>query len=111
MAYSFEARVERHFRAEDRVPCRLFGLLECRGEQYMVRVLDISAGGMQIAINTTAYLPQSHNIEFSCDELGRVEGTIAWVKGLRIGIQLHETTKNQAAVSSYFRNYHDANSR
>lgn len=76
------------------------GLTQARG-----MVADISSGGIEIEMHSTAGMHFGASIELHSDKIGYIDGMVSWVKPRRIGIAFARTSNNAAKVTAFLKNF------
>ncbi|MBL0371328.1 PilZ domain-containing protein [Rhizobium sp. KVB221] len=95
------------FRTDERSKVRIFGVVKVMNETSRARVVDISASGMALDLETPIKVTPSQIITFESEELGRLSGVVRWCRDSRIGIEYKLTTTALAQISAYFRFFHE----
>lgn len=93
-------------RAASRSRTRIFGTVKYLNQEACGRVVDLSATGMALELQAALAAGVGSRVTIESDDLGFIQGTVKWLRGSRIGIELQLSTNTLAQLSSYFRFFH-----
>jgi len=93
-------------RSADRSRTRIFGTIKYLNQEALGRVVDLSATGMALELHSAFAVSVGSRVTIDSEDLGFIEGTVKWLRGSRIGIELQLSTNTLAQLSSYFRFFH-----
>lgn len=99
-------RLEVRTRGAVRTRTRICGTVRYYNQAARGRVIDLSASGMALELDSPFNTGSGSRVRFESDELGILEGTVQWSRGGRLGIKLNLNSNALAQVSSYFRFFH-----
>jgi hypothetical protein len=94
-------------RATDRSNVRIFATVRVMHQSTRGRVVDLSPSGMALDLEKPVQAMAGQMVTIESEELGRLSGTIRWLRNGRLGIQYKLSTNSLAQITSYFRFFHE----
>ncbi len=93
-------------RRSARSRARLMGTVRYFAKAVAGRVVDISASGIALDLQSPIYAATGSKVRVECDDIGALDGVIRWTHNGRIGIEFDPSSNAAAQVASYFRFFH-----
>ena len=93
-------------RRSQRRRTRLMGRVRYLAKAATGRVVDISARGIALDLQSPINAAAGSKVRVECDDLGLLEGVVRWIQSGRIGIEFDPNSNAAAQVTAYFRFFH-----
>ncbi len=101
-----KGRINMETRKSTRKAARIVGKIRYGLQEVEGRVVNLSADGIALDLQTPLHAATGSQVKIQCDEIGYLEGMVRWCNRGRIGVRFSPTSNARAQVTSYFRFVH-----
>ncbi|WP_246318765.1 PilZ domain-containing protein [Peteryoungia desertarenae] len=93
-------------RQDQRIRCRIKGILTFLGRTLEIRIIDVSRSGMALELHGWIEAKRGSRVTLKSVEFGCMEATVRWYRAGKMGIEFEHSSNTAAQVSAYFKNFH-----
>ena len=95
-------------RSAKREPARFLCTITTMGQSARGRVVNLSETGLCVMLFERFQAPAGTKVIIMSPELGRIDGTLRWIRDSKAGVEFKLSTAAIAQISAYFRFFHEA---